>query len=75
MDYKKIKVPFKDRLLFLFTGIINEKYLNIQKINSFSLPTENRSIINNIKEVDIEAETKVDIPFFEFDVNKTKSNL
>ncbi len=71
MEYKKIDMGFKERLVFLFTGIIPVKYLVSGKPNiTFSQSEqEGQTDINNIEE------NMVDIPFFDLDTSETKSNL
>ncbi len=73
MEYKKIDMGFKERLVFLFTGLIPVKYLTSGKPNlTFSQSKqEDDTDISNIEENNI----KVDIPFFDLDNSKTKSNL
>ena len=73
MEYKKIDMGFKERLVFLFTGLIPVKYLTSGKPNiTFSqTKQEEKNDISNIEETD----GKLDIPFFDLDDSKTKSNL
>ena len=73
MEYTKLKIPFMERLTFLFTGLLPTKHLYIEPaLTRFvSQLKEERNGINNIEE----NELKVDIPFFELDSTETTSNL
>lgn len=76
MEYIKLKVSFKERLLFLFAGIIHKSYL----INT----TDTKVSLNKLKIEKVEEEVKLDIPevkwhteplFFNENDIKVKSNL
>lgn len=75
MNYKKLDVSFKDRLIFLFTGLLNEKYIPQNEIIKTVTIDSQSSIINNIEENFAVKEEKLDIPFFDLDTTKVKSNL
>ena len=76
MDYKKINMPFKKRLLFLFTNIIEKSYL----INTI----DTKTVFNEIENVG-KVTKKVEEPkplewpteslFFNEDNTNIKSNL
>ena len=72
-EYIKVSVSLKERLLFLFTGLIHKKY-----VISISKKSERVITTNESKSVVIDEEKddfRVDIPFFELDDKETKSNL
>ena len=73
MEYKKLQVPFMERLTFLFTGLLQTKHLIEERGNVWhSTPQqEQKTNINNIEDKDM----KMDIPFFDLDNSDTKSNL
>ena len=73
MEYKKLDIPFTERLTFLFTGLLSTRHLHCNKPVLSSIPSvkEEKVIINNIEE----EELKMDIPFFDLDKTETKSNL
>lgn len=75
-EYIKIKCTIKERLLFLFTGIIKKSKLinnmqdksqNVSDINHFD-KMDNKEIVDSIPD-------KLDIPFFELDNTNVQSNL
>jgi hypothetical protein len=84
MKYTKLEATLKERLVFLFTGLLCNKLYEKWKcvlepnntnkavlIESQSTPLqEEKSNINNIEE-----ETIDNIPFFDLDNSETKSNL
>ena len=77
-EYVKINCTLKDKLLFLFTGIIKREKLinNIQE-------TVNKETVNKetVKDVSLNKEfvdsipDKLDIPFFELNNTNVQSNL
>jgi hypothetical protein len=73
MDYVKLDITIKERLLFLFTGLIKKEYVinNVIETKVTNTPTPEKVLITKSDEPDFE----VSIPFFEFDNEKTKSNL
>lgn len=85
MGYTKLEATLKERLVFLFTGILNNKLYekwscilepnNTGKamiIESKTTPLQdNKDSINNIEETEL----KMDIPFFDLEDSDTKSNL
>lgn len=74
MGYKKLNISFKEKIVFLFTGLLDKKHLIGHKPNiTFQQEEqEKKNDINNIEEC---TNDKIDIPFFELDSSKTKSNL
>lgn len=72
MEYKKLDIPFWERLTFLFTSLISKKYLEdkTEYISTPHIKQEENPNINNKEE-----KIKMDIPFFELDSTETKSNL
>lgn len=78
MEYKKIDATLKERFIFLFTGLISKKYLEEKtEVISFSQSKQEEKVcINNKEEGQVDAlDFKPDIPFFDLDPSKTKSNL
>ncbi len=69
MEYKKLNIPLRERLTFLFTGLLAKKYLT--GISNTQSKQEEQTDINNIEEVN----TDLSIPFFDLDNSDTKSNL
>lgn len=71
--YVKIECTLKEKILFLFTGIIDSKYLinNIQDA-VYNVKPESVSIKEDVKMDDIPE--KFDIPFFELD-NSNESDI
>jgi len=72
-EYVKINCTLKDKLLFLFTGIIKREKLinNIQE-------TVNKETVKDVslnKEFVDSIPDKLDIPFFELNNTNVQSNL
>jgi len=78
MDYKKLNAPLKERIVFLFTGLLSVKYIipDITDISATQYKQEEKTNINN-KERDRadNSNLKLNIPFFDLDNSETKSNL
>ncbi len=74
MKYKKLDIPFWERLTFLFTGLLSVRHLHSNKRVITSIPREQEAKIdiNNIEEGE---DPELNIPFFDLDNSETKSNL
>lgn len=76
-EYVKIKVSFKEKILFLFTGLISKFHL-INKTDKTIIPKgyEVKGVVPDKPKVP-ENETEVEsIPFFDFQKSdETRSNL
>lgn len=71
-EYVDVNPEFGERLLFLFCGLINKKYLISKTITTVSQPIQ---VVDNEEQIVEGAEFKVDIPFFDLGKDDTKSNL
>lgn len=73
MEYTKLNSTLRERIVFLFTGLLPSKYISENKTTTISSQPkqEENVVINNIEENNI----KMDIPFFDLDNSETKSNL
>jgi len=73
-EYVKLYISFKERVLFLFTGLIKKDHIiskTVEPKGSGATETD----IQNVQENDDDTPFKVDIPFFELEEGKTKGNL
>ncbi len=74
-EYVKVECAFKQRILFLFTGLLNKKYLINTNTNTVNVKDDVISKDGvNVHLVDAIPD-KIDIPFFELDNNSIQSNL
>jgi len=75
-EYVKVQCTFKDKLLFLFAGIIKKEKLinNIQETVSYESKKNVKDVSLNKEYVD-SIPDKLDIPFFELDNTNIQSNL
>lgn len=76
-EYVKIKISFKEKILFLFTGLISKSHL-INKTDKTIIPKgyEVKDVVPD-KPKEPENQSKVEsIPFFDFQKgDETRSNL
>ena len=74
-EYVKVKCALKQRILFLFTGLLNKKYLINTNTNIVNIKED---VVTkdgvNVHLVDAIPD-KIDIPFFELNQSDVQSNL
>jgi len=75
-EYIKIDATFSERVLFLFTSLINKEFIISTNIDDTISKSISKEHMESNEVISVETiPDKIDIPFFSFDNTNVESNL